>query len=241
MIPTVQCSICGEPVVLELPPDADSWDALTLQIMGRLSRMAHHTECLERRERENAAVIMAKRAGDLKNLIPPLFQDTDPSRLNSPACVSALKWKYGPQGMVLWGESRRMKTRTAYEILKREHLAGRACLALTHVEWCMSYDSAYRENQKVMDNWLRLVRTVDLLLIDDFGVPTMGYGDSNRATRGTEALYQTFDHRCTHKLPTLFTCHFGVNHYANQLGATGNALVQRLKEFCKPIHFTKEP
>jgi len=241
----VVCRICGQPLTLPAPEETES--ALGRQLLG-LAQNAVHEACQQshqanRLEQERIR-LLELRTQAWVGICPPLYQNTDAERLaikrKAPQkFADAMGWSYGPKGLGFFGTTGGGKTRTAYLVLHREHLNGRAVAAMTHTEFTSTATRlALSDRKGEQQRWLRLMKTVDILFVDDLGKSrfTTASGD---AKHGEEALWDIAEHRWSHLLPLFFTCNFADgNALAGAMSDDkGQAFVRRLREFCTIIPF----
>ena len=84
---------------------------------------------------DNTPFCLPCREDSWKAICPPLFQNTDPKRLDPTKLKAVLEWKYGAKGLLLAGPTNRGKSRCAWELLKREYFQGRKIKALNCLEF----------------------------------------------------------------------------------------------------------
>lgn len=247
---TIQCQFCASPLTLDIPPDVIGWG---LDVCRRLALMTVHDHCAEmmaadqRRTSEDVRLAKAMQAWEL--LCPPLYQNSDEwlaspdaaknKVLNMRKIRQALEWSYGPKGLVMFGErSGTGKTSTAYVLIRREVIAGRACAAFTHTEFSRKATQfVVNDREKAGTRWIRLLGTVDLLVIDDFGksrFKTAG-GESKAAE---ELLFDVIDARVVKKLPTILTSNdTAASIKARMSEDKAVPFLRRLQEFFDAVNF----
>lgn len=242
---TVACRVCGKPVVLpEIGTFSDGplEDSLRRIAFG-IARSVVHETCkqakIDEQVRMDEMELMARRAANVGILIPPEYQDTDESRpeMHSPWVKQALSWQYGPKGLLLTGPTRSCKSRAAYLILKREHLAGKVCAEMTHGQWtvtCLRLGRTGRE----FAAWNEGVASCDLFLLDDFGKAAIANAN-DEATRATELLFELIDSRWRNHLPMIITTNMRAADIASRWKEHGRALAQRLAEAFRVVSWWK--
>jgi DNA replication protein DnaC len=236
----VTCQFCAKPLEL---PDVPEYSGPLGQVLRRallvIAEGNVHEACAEKKfyDRRQAAAekLLAAKMESIETVIPPLYQDTDETRLNQPWHKKALAWQWGPRGLVMFGDTGTGKTRVAFLIIKREFLAGRACAAYSHAEFVRRANDA-STGANAGTAWINIVRNLDLLLIDDFGKVrlTTATGETSAATA---LLFELIDHRIKFLRPTIVTCNLTGKEIERQWGDHGAALVRRLNEFCSRIQF----
>jgi DNA replication protein DnaC len=184
--------------------------------------------CVDREERERLERLQAIA---LRNtwikLCPPLFHDTMLDKLPYPGKTEeALSWRFWDgHGLNLWGVPNTGKTRTLFLILERLHFSGKRCRVFSPADFMAELEARnYRRAE-----WIRLLAKTDFLAFDDM--------DKLSLTAPQEKMFfALLDKRMTCKRPCLFTH----NSKADQLEynfRTGPALVRRIRQFTKSIHF----
>jgi DNA replication protein DnaC len=243
----VICRICGQPLTVQAP-GLDECEGALRETLLRMATNATHEPCLRsfqsnRLEQERIA-LAELRTQAWGGICPPLYQHTDPARLrvstDKPERFrSAVEWAYGPKGLGLFGTSGGGKTRTIYIVLKREFVAGRSIAAMTHTEFSGEAVRMARSDFKgEQDRWLRLMKRVDILFLDDLGKSrfTNGSGESKHAE---EVLWDVAEYRFTNLLPFFFSCNLrdGDALAGSMSDDKGKPFVRRLREFCEILPF----
>lgn len=259
----VPCQVCGKPVHLQDVPEfktgdgsresethVTKLDSLLRRAVIGLSKMVVHSEkaeatdgptcydtMLNRWRHRKEDELLAERMSTLAGTVPPEFQDTDLThpKMTTAAALKALAWEFGPHGLLLVGPTGECKSRCAYEVLRREHMAGRVCCQYTAGEW------AYRclgmtHDFKVFDRWIKLIKDCDILMIDDLGKSRLTYKD-HQATMATELLFDAIDYRCKTKLPTFVTTNLTGADFKERWGEHGQAFLRRLIQFSYGVRF----
>ena len=178
--------------------------------------------------------VQAQAHQTLRLLIPPEFLLTKMThpKMRTAQALRAMSWRYGPKGLLLAGGSGEAKSRCAYKILEREHLAGRRCIQMTAVEFATRLP-------KEPITWLDAARDCDLLLIDDLGKARLTYQD-HEATRATECMFDLVDYRGKNHLPMIITTQLEDQELIAKWGENGVAFVRRLLEFCDIVAFPRK-
>lgn len=222
---TITCKECGKPFELPFPT--------------KLASLV--TKCPECCDRQIAAQTKASvaacgirsgdRQADWKRFCPPAFLETAAHRLPSPSKLQeVLKWQYGRSGLLLHGETGRGKSRCAWELIKREFMAGRRIETLN----CFSgikYGSLFAENAKVPYEWVSDVSKADLVFLDDVW-------KSKLTDSFEQAVFAIINNRVENLLPIIATTNDTGETLANRMGEDRAApMVRRLRENCKSIEF----
>lgn len=219
---TRKCRECGND--FELPP---------YRFAAELVHVC--PDCSERQaeidQRETLQRAGCYREQSWKKFCPVLFQDTNPSSLPSPHKLQiAQQWQYGRRGLILHGASGRGKSRIAWEILKREFMAGRS-VAVMDCSFGYAYAAKFATSAAEAANWVDHRMTVDLLLFDD--VLKVKLTDSVE-----QALFAIVNSRTEHGLPIIVTTNDTGDSLASRMSDDrGPALLRRLREFSTSISF----
>lgn len=162
---------------------------------------------------------------------PRLFQTTARDKLPLPDRLErVLDWEYGPMGLMLYGASGKGKSRCAWELIKREFLAGRdfkTFNSMGGVEFAATYGKSSEEAQEYIQG---MAQAPILFLDDPFKI---------KLTEACEAmLFAVVNDRTERMLPIIAT----LNDTGESLGARmshdrGLPIIRRFKEFCRPIQF----
>lgn len=163
-----------------------------------------------------------------RSICPPLYQDTDPAKLPE-AGRSVLGWT-GPRGLLLGGPAGRGKTRTAYLVLKAQHMAGLRVAAFDCVEF--GHQCAERFAAGDGEAWVRRLARLDVVLLDDVDKP--------RFTERVESeLFGLVEKRAANRLPIIATTQTSPKELAGKFGsaARGAGLARRLVDFCETVAF----
>lgn len=220
MIQQTQCTICGSqfqyiPIAEYIPRNC----------MECLQSIEDKTQISER-------MTKAKRERERKwNEICPHdcpYAQTDISLLPCrKQTETALAWQPGRKGLVLFGPTRRGKTRTLYLLLKQHYLRGSSVRVFGPAEWggCL----ADRQHKFTAEAWCADLLRYDIVAFDDFGKQKL-------SPKAEGEWFGVFEARIKAKKPTLFT----MNHNGNDLTKElkyGKEIVARMREFCTTIYF----
>jgi DNA replication protein DnaC len=211
------CRQCGSPV--EFDPALAAGD----QRFGVTCAECIAKEEAEQSERARNIKLMA----DWHKLCPPLFQNTELEKLPCPDKTrAALAWRfYDGQGLNLWGFPNSGKTRTLFLIVNRLHFSGRRCKVFSPADFMQELEARNYHRAE----WIRQLAKVDVVGFDDM--------DKLALTRPQEKIFfALLDKRMTTKRPCLFT-HNSTAEELEYNFKTGAALVRRIRQFTRSIHF----
>ena len=179
-------------------------------------------------EKEEAKQNAEQRAA-WEKICPPIYRDTDLSRIDPRCAKVALDWDAsGSVGVGLLGTTGAGKTRALYHAMQRAHRLGRSCAAISHnafsraVGIAFSGDGADRAEAR---HRLEQLRRAQVVLIDDLGKAP--------STERTDAeLEDLVEERTANRRPILWTSNGSAGWLAKRLGNDrGEPFVRRLSEF----------
>lgn len=173
----------------------------------------------------------AGRCEEFRQMVPPAFLDTRMERLpNESAAMKALKWEYGPKGLLLAGDTRRGKTRTAWLVLKRNFEEFGHTFAYHNGP---GFDVACIDSFKNDGGHAAFVRGLErakILVLDDI--------DKCKFTdRVQEVLFGIFETRLIYERPVIVTTNIDRSTLAKRMPLVGVPLTERLGECCETIVF----
>lgn len=219
---TRRCCECFTPI--SIPDDSPRWreldvkceDCTTKADMARASR-----DNDEREARYNA--VMAS--------IPATFRNTIRERLPDPTKLdSALLWKFGPSGLLLYGQTGCGKSRVAWEIIKREALTEKTIKCLDSFQLA-KYPSLFMADTGAADRFADELVRVDLLLLDDIF-------KAKATERVEELIFAVLDERGQWERPCIITLNDTGDTLTTRLSLDrGPALIRRMREYCQTIKF----
>jgi len=161
---------------------------------------------------------------------PPEYADTEPVQLSDAARNLIADWTpEAGRGVGIVGETRRRKTRTAYEILKRWHFAGgHRVEAINGVELSRAITEQFDDDRHVRTTAkerLADLERASILLLDDVG--------KGRFTdRGSSEFFGLVEYRTARKLPIIWTLNADAKLLTKMLGEDrGAPTVERLREY----------
>jgi DNA replication protein DnaC len=185
-----------------------------------------HTSAEKRREE------LSEAQARFVEVCPPLYQNTDISRLPERFQIVVAKWEYNPIGIGFTGKPGIGKTRAAYMIIQKCAHSGRTVAAVTSTRLnglgVAQFSMEAQEQAQALGE-LRRIHETDLLLLDDIGKGKM-------TERAEMELYDLLEHRTSHQLPTIWTSNSGSDVLVNSMSKDrGPAILRRLAEFSEVI------
>ena len=187
-------------------------------------------EKLIKRENQDAQRrAAAASSARFRAMIPPMYLDTDESRLLGLLRAEIQNWTFGPIGLGFIGRSGAGKTRAAVCLLKREHEAWRDVFFLSATDLALNSANQFADNPAIREisrSILKLCRASEILLLDDLGKGRM-------TDRSESELYDVLEYRTSHRLPTIWTSNSGGRDLLNMFSPDrGEAIIRRIgKEF----------
>jgi len=165
------------------------------------------------------------------SMCPEIFKSTNLDSLpNVRSTMKVLEWKFGPKGLLLHGETRTGKSRSAWLLLKRLHFERYSFMVLNSMAG-LRYAALFGQSTNVVEEWINELISCDVLLMDD--VFKIKLTDSFEG-----AIFSMVDQRSEMGRPMIVT--------ANDTGETlktrltcdrSEPLLARFREFCDPIPF----
>lgn len=173
-----------------------------------------------------------KRTAAWQRICPPLYQDTDVTRLPAELRDIINTWRCGPRGLGLFGAVGQGKTRACYQLLKRCHDEDLSCHALTATRFAMASADQYSDDtnrRQRARHAIEACSSADVLFLDDLG--------KNKFTERVELdLFDVLEHRTSHLLPTLWTANATGDALAAMLSPDrGAPILRRLVEFSQIV------
>jgi hypothetical protein len=192
--------------------------------------------CIEKRNREAEQLAEQTRKDALErdfwSSVPPLYRETDISRLNPILARQVLTWEYSSQGIGIRGVSGSQKTRTAVALLHKMKMIGKSVYFLKATDISRFATQQFSNDKEVQNDALRGIRsahTAQVLLIDDIGKGRL-------SPTAEEMLYDILDKRSERQLPVIWTANATAEQLHDMMSPDrGDAIMRRLGEFSKII------
>lgn len=226
----MKCSRC--PAMIHTFTEANLSDPATQELVGRFSKMALCAECHAKSQSKSEQARVRVLVRDWAAICPLDFRNTKRHLLPSPTTFDkVMGWQFGSKGLLLWGPSGKGKSRSAWEVLKREHLARRTVGAIGY-KFGMEYSHKMSISSTEAFNWIEELLKVDVLLLDD--VMKVRLENSGAET----ALFAIISDRTERQAPMIITTQdTGESLEGRMSSDRGKAMIRRLREFCEPIRF----
>ena len=220
----MKCTNCSTEFESQLPPEMHFFSISKVcppcvEIMAAERRVA-----TEKRE-------LAVRKYEWTIQCPPAFIETNIDKLPFPQkAEQVLQWEYSPKGLILYGATRKGKTRAAWLLIQKLFMQGRNFRVMDSMAG-FEYAGIFSEGGNNALNWVTKRSTVPVLFLDD--VFKVKLTDSFEA-----AIFAIVDHRMNHQLPIICTLNdTGDTLSSRMTDDRGNAFTARLKEMCDMVHF----
>jgi len=194
---------------------------------------------LERKEQEEEdarKALLKKRMQEsaeawMEENVPPIYrEELDRSY--------PINWKAHDKAMqvdgsiILIGNTRKGKTRTAMELLKRYALAGERPIFKTAEAMAGALGEAMSKTRMAHNGLIHQYSKVKILIVDDLG-------KENMSKRVQSDMFEIFNARFEHKLKTIITTNWVgdalIERYPDK--ELAKPLIARFREFCEPIRF----
>lgn len=184
-------------------------------------------DATERRKSEAAGEV--SRAWDA--ICPALFKETEISKLPCPSALEeVLRWKFGPNGLVLHGPSGKGKSRCAWIVLEREFRAGRRFKVLDSMAG-LKYAAKFSDSAEQVEMWVEDLIAVDLLFMDDIF--------KNKLTDSFEGvIFTLLDQRIQARRPVIITSNDTGKTLAGRMTEDrSEPLIRRIREHSTTVLF----
>jgi DNA replication protein DnaC len=162
-------------------------------------------------------------------MCPPLYRQTEPSRLPQDALRQVLGWRYGARGLLMLGVTGAGKTRAAWLLLRRIYDEGHKIHAFDALAY--GHECARRFLDGTGERWAQMLATAELVFFDDLGKCPV--------TERVEAeLVGLIERRTANLLPVVATTNMtGAELIKKGSSDRGAPMVRRLREFCESVTF----
>lgn len=167
------------------------------------------------------------------SLCPPLYRESNESRF-PPEWDRIKGWKYGPKGLLLVGPTRNCKSRMAWQVVRREFMAGKKVITYSDVDWGAAVSYHFKDPALTCE-WLDKIGKVDILFLDDPFKRTL-------SDVQIEGIFAVFEKRAANMLPIICVQN-STSQMIREMMKAGDGkaadlfepLMQRMKEFCEVI------
>ena len=171
----------------------------------------------------------APRKSKWERLCPPLYQRDLPLELERQRWVSdVLSWQYGPQGLLVVGNTGTGKTWVMWQLLRRLLEEGLSAVVLNAVTLRSGLVNAAREGDTEI--YVRRLAGAEVLYWDDFG-------QTHLSEAASEMLLHLVEQRTSHERPLLLTSQYSGGALGSQFQRPemGAAVRRRINEFCRVV------
>ena len=232
------CKICDKSILVDYDPESID-DPVIKRVLNSLWSQVTCGPCAtqaiqEKADRDKAAR-QNERLESWRSICPLIYQETDPTypTLCKKAYRKTMAYQFkGGKGLVLGGDSRSGKTRSAFDLLRREYMAGRSVKHIMAASFSLWNRDAAKHGLR---RWESEIKRPDILFIDDVGKAITGDGRGDYAESQFWAILET---RFAHGLPVVLTIQqSGEQMQERMSGEVGKAFVERIREFCDQIKF----
>ena len=164
-----------------------------------------------------------------QRLCPPLYQrDLPPALQTQPWVADVLSWQFGPQGLLMVGNTGTGKTWVTWQLLRRLLEEQLGVVILDAVTYRSSLANAAREGET--ETYVRRLAHAEVLYWDDFG-------QTHLSGASSEMLLHVVEQRTSHERPLLLTSQYsgGALESQFQRPEMGAAVRRRINEFCRVV------
>jgi DNA replication protein DnaC len=184
----------------------------------------------EKRETERTMQIAIDHEKLWCKTCPAIYRATDIDQLPDPkTTLRVTAWEYGPKGLLLHGESRTGKTRSAWLLLRRLFDEKRSIMAWDGIGWFFEVGRAFRDIEHA-DKWLSIIAKVDVLFLDDIF--------RGRMTDAQDmALWGVIERRMSSGKPCIVTTNATGETLEARCGPSVIPIIARLRECCEAVTF----
>ena len=217
---TETCRRCGKPIAMTAEPVTIGGRAIAL-------RPNVCSACAEQAAASEAQ--SAPRQTKWQRLCPALYQKDLPPALQVQEWVGqVLTWQYGPQGLMLVGNTGAGKTWVLWHLVRRLIEEQRSIVKVDAVTFRTGLANAAREAET--DNYVRRFASCDVLYWDDFG-------QTHLSGAASEMLLHVVEQRTSRQRPLLLTSQYRGEALERQFERLemGAAVRRRINEFCRVV------
>jgi len=166
------------------------------------------------------------------NNCPEIYRRNDPSRAACPVeAAKVVGWQFGGKGLLLVGPSRAGKTHSVWTLLRRIAMEKKSIATFDGLSWFTSVSRSFSDLTQT-DAFFNTVTGVDLLFLDDIFLG-----------RITDAqivgIWGTVERRMQAAKPTIVTTNATGQTLIDRCGAAIVPVIERLRECCEVVSFTK--
>ena len=216
---TETCRCCGRPMPATAMPFT----------LGARTVVLRATVCQPCADAAETAPAVNERKSEWQRLCPTLYQrDLLPVLRAQGWVADVLSWTYGPQGLLVVGDTGAGKTWVMWWLLRRLLDERRRLVTLDAVTFRSGLSNAAREGETA-EYVGRLVRA-DVLYWDDFG-------QTHLSGAASEMLLHLVEQRTSWERPLLFTSQYSGKALEAQFEwpEMGAAVRRRLNNYCRLI------
>jgi hypothetical protein len=177
----------------------------------------------------------AGRRSKWQRLCPPRYQRDLPDEfLIRPWVNDLLRWQYGPEGLLVVGDTGTGKTWVMWWLLRRLLEERHSVVTLGAVTYRSGLTSAARQGDAA--DYARRLVLADVLYWDDFG-------QTHLSGAASETLLHVVEQRTSHERPLLLTSQYSGYALESQFERQqmGTAVRRRINDFCQIVKTYKEP
>lgn len=229
---TKNCETCGAPftfAVIILKGGAEFPQRTKCERCAEAIRKAD-------KEREEAEERRQRELSWRPPLVPPLYYDTDRTRLPQDALEEVERWvytKYAGRGLLCVGPTGKGKTRCCWLLIRRLHIQGIKWMAVTEAEFSGKLERIRAEREGY--GWVDRLCATQVLMIDDLG-------QAATSAKYLEELWRVVEHRCRMMLPIIATTQFSPDELIGKTNVRGGdktmqAIMRRLQDRCDIVEF----
>jgi hypothetical protein len=222
---TETCRRCGKPMSVATYP-------LTL---GTRTMVLRATVCQNCSAPVLSQPSSAARTSEWQRLCPPLYlRDLPPGLMARSWVAGVLSWQYGPQGLLIVGDTGTGKTWVMWWLLRRLLEERYSVATLDAVTYRSGLTSAARQGDAA--DYARRLVLVDVLYWDDFG-------QTHLSGAASEMLLHVVEQRTSHERPLLLTSQYSGCALESQFERQemGTAVRRRINDFCRIVKTCREP